>query len=388
MRLSFLLAILLLAACAAAADPAAPASLASPLPAMDSWHMAAGTAEGWSAGDHVRVTRAGQAVADGVLLSVTPHGSDLVLTRIAVHPRTGDQVAFTRHRTPLPKDPPAASVPRPQSISPQVPLRRGITDWKRIGVIDGLIGDDWMERYTKYAHVYAREGDVKYLGEVVEMLDRSYEVNLDFMGISPRLPMTFYFFPLANPAHTQPKFASRLSGRTRFAGIALRGLDVVLMNLGNWRTSAHYEPWDLEETGRHEMNHLFAFMVEGEDRAHNWHWFAEALAHFIEDSAKPANARLSLAEIRTYMEGYHSKDASFQALIGDRDNDDLEQYRDYPKLLMSTIYFLQDRYGQDVIRRIMLACGRGRDLEDAFQEVTGKSSKALEAEWKSYYGIH
>jgi hypothetical protein len=55
---------------------------------------------------------------------------------------------------------------------------------------------------------------------------------------------------------------------------------------------------------------------------------------------------------------------------------------------MSTIYFLQDRYGQDVIRRIMLACGRGRDLEDAFQEVTGKSSKALEAEWKSYYGIH
>lgn len=367
--------------------PQGPAPLSAPLPQLDTWRMPAGSAEGWTVGDHVRVTRAGKPVGEGVVLTAAPHACDVVFTRMSQKPQRGDMVEFVRHRTALPKDPPRSSVHMPGTSSvPAAGSGQSPTDWKPLGKVEGLLGDDWMERNTRYAHVYARKGDITYLREVVEMLDASYEVNLQFMGVAPRVPMTFYFFPLENPAHTQPRFQQRLRNRTRIAGVALSGLDVVCMNLGNWRTSSHHEPWEVEKTCRHEMNHIFAFGVRGTDRMRSWEWLAEALAHTIEDTVNPVSSRLTPEIIKTYMQGYRSRDTSWSSLIGDRNDDELEQYREYSKLLMSVIYFLQEKYGRDVISRIMVA-SRGRDIEDAFVQVTGKGSRDLEAEWKACYGI-
>lgn len=344
-------------------------------------------------GDHVRVMRDGGAVADGVLVKVSDRGATIVVTKQTRKPLAGDGVEFARRRSPLPKDPtPPAYGPRPSQPSASGGSFDGTagtpTEWKSVGTVQGLLGNDWMEKRTRYAQVYARKGDLGYLGEVVDMLDASYEVNRDFMGVTPlTMPMKFYFFPLAEPAHVQPMFQTRLANRTRAAGVALSGLDVVVVNLGNWRSGAHHEPWEVEKICRHEMNHLFMFRVRGLDRAGTWHWFGEAMAHTIEDTVMPAASQLTLSALKTYMRGLSANEAGWRALIGDRDNDQLEQYRDYRQLLMSVVFYLRDKYGADAVRRLMVSAGQGRDIDDAFVEVTGKGVRDLEPDWRAYYGI-
>lgn len=342
-------------------------------------------------GDHVTVSRGDVAVAEGVLFRVDAHSSALVLTRQSQTARAGDTVTFRRHRTPPPKLETPASVPRPATGGPSSASDEtsgaAPTAWRDIGTVSGLNGADWMEKRTRCAVVLARKGDLQYLGEVVDMLDPSFDINRDFMGVTPKGPMRFIFFSLDAPAHAQPGYATRLAARTRAAGVALSPENVVVVNLGNWRTGTHSEPWEVEKVCRHEMNHLFMFRVRGADRGNTWHWFAEALAHFIEDTVNPPSVRLTAAQIKAYMQGYPARDAGWQGLIGDRDNDALEQYRDYRKMLMSVIFFLQDRYGADVVRRLMLSVGQGRDIEDAFLTVTGKGAADLEAEWRVYYAI-
>lgn len=373
--------------------PAAPARLTRALDGIDTWGMSAGSRDGWAVGDHVRVTRDGQAVADGVLIKVYDRAATLLMMKQTRKAQAGDGVAFARRRSPLPKDPASPAYgPRPSQ-----PLTSGATgdrtggaptEWTWVGAIQGLLGSDWMEKRTRYAQVYARKGDLGYLGEVVDMLDPSYEVNRDFMGVTPlTTPMKFYFFPLAEPAHVQPMFQTRLASFTRAAGVALSGLDVVVVNLGNWRTGEHNAPWKVEKICRHEMNHLFMFRVRGLDRAGTWHWFGEALAHTIEDTVMPASAQLTLSELKTYMGGLSANEAGWRALIGDRDNDQLENYRDYRRLLMSVVFYLRDKFGVDVVRRLVVSAGQGRDIEDAFIEVTGKGTRDLEVDWRAYYGI-
>lgn len=363
-----------------------PATLTGAASVLDTWTMNAGRAEGWTAGDRVRVSRAGKAVAEGVLMKVAAHGSEVVMSKTMMAPRRGDTVEFARHR-PAPPPEQQANAARGSGAAAyaqsggQVP-----TDWQARGRVEGLLGDDWMERNTRCAHVFARKGDIQYVDAVVGGLDASVDVNRDFMGVMPRIPMGFYFFPLEGPAHAQPGFQTRLRNRTRFAGIALTGDHVVCINLGNWRTAHHYAPWEVEETCRHEMNHLFAATVRGTDRFGTWEWLYEALAHTIEDTVRPPSSQMTLDAIKAFMRGYRSPDASWKTLIGDRNDDSLENFRTYDKLLVSIIFFLKDRYGNDVVCRLMLAA-RGRDVEDAFVQVCGKGTQALQNEWKEYYGI-
>ena len=376
-----------------APPPAGAASLTRPTSAVDTWTMSAGTAAGWAVGDHVRLARGGSAVADGVVIEVSAHSATLVLTKQARRPQVGDGVEFVRRRSPLPKDVPVSSVGPHPAMGGGVTVTAGgtagtPTEWKELGTVPGLLGKDWQEKHTRYAQVYARKDDLRYLGEVVDMLDVSFEVNRDFMGVTPRtVPMRFYFFSLAEPAHMQPMFKDRLASRTRVMGVALYPSEDVVVNLGNWRTGAHFEPWEVEKVCRHEMNHLFMFRVRGSDRTGTWHWLGEALAHTIEDTVMPASSQLTLSELKTYMRGMSARDAGWQALIGDRDNDQLEQYRDYRQVLMSVVFYLRDKYGADAVRRLVVAAGQGRDIDDAFVEVTGKNVRDLEVDWRAYYGI-
>lgn len=197
--------------------------------------------------------------------------------------------------------------------------------------------------------------------------------------------MRFYFFSLDEPAYVQPGFKARLAARTRAAGVAMSGTNQVVVNLGSRRAGVHYEPWKVAEICRHEMNHLFMYAVLGADREDNWHWFGEAMAHSIEDTVNTDSARLTLGSMRSYLQGYALADTSWRTLIGDRDNNDLEQYRDYRRLLVSIVFFLQEKCGDDVVARLMRAVEQGSDIEDAFVSVCGKGSRVLEKEWKTFY---
>jgi hypothetical protein len=376
----------------AATPPPAPTTLVGPTAEIDTYRIASGKSAGYDTGDHVRIIRGGKIVAEGILMKVGPRSAEVtVVGRSSGAPRAGDIIEFVKRRDPPPKDVPVMSTwhgPSPLANN-NANNNSGTflpSDWKELGSVKGLIGDDWMTRNTRTCTVYVRKTDKPYVDEVVNGLDESYDVNRAYMGLEPPLPMTFIFCPLANPAHTQPRFAVRLAQRTRIAGIAMPDINTVCVNLGNWRAGSHYEPWEVAKTCRHEMNHLFAYTVKGADREGTWHFFFEALAHTIEDTARPASARLDLPLMKEYMAGYKDKDASWASLIQDRDNDELEQYRDYDRLLISIIFYLRDKYGSDAVAHIMQAA-RGHDIEDALTAVTGKGVKALEVEWKQYYGI-
>jgi hypothetical protein len=259
--------------------------------------------------------------------------------------------------------------------------------WNKLGTVSGLLGDDWFSRRTTHCLCFARQKDVSYVQPIVDGLEDSWQVNAAFLGLRPTQTLEFYFCPMDQAAHLQPKFKERLRGNDRFAGVALSGTNIMCVNLGSARFSQPYPPWKLAEVCRHEMDHMFAFEVRGPDRLNSWGWLYEALAHTIENTAKPASARLDLPAMKAYMAGYKAVDANWKNLIDERNNNELEQYRDYDKLLVSIIFFLQDKYGKDAIAHLIANC-RGRDLEEAFKLTYGTGVQGLEETWKSYYGIH
>ncbi|MBM3463456.1 MAG: hypothetical protein FJX76_15255 [Armatimonadetes bacterium] len=379
-----MLFILVLGRVAMADTTPGPAALGKPTGTIDTWTFSAGKADGYEVGDRVRFLRGEKVLGEGMVVTVGPATSTALLVgKSSGTPKAGDRVEFLRHRKPLPAYNPTTS---PGASAAGAPGGFSSTDWSDVGKIEGMLGDDWMTRNTRTCTVYARKADLKYVKEVVDGLDASAEYNASLMGLSAPTPMTFYFCSLENPAHTHPKFANRLRARTRFAGIALSGLNTTLVNLGDWRSQRHYQPWSVEETCRHEMNHLFAFQVLGTDREKIWGWLYEALAHYAEESIKPAASRLDLAAVKSYMKGYSAKDASFVVLVNERNSDEQEQYRDYDKLLTSIVFFIREKYGSDAVSRLMRGA-RGKDAADAMQDAFGKSSAGVEADWKAFYGI-
>lgn len=269
-------------------------------------------------------------------------------------------------------------------IGPKLP-----SGWKKVGKVSGLNGEDWYEKRSANTVSIAREGELAYVDEVVKGLEASFQVNRAYMGFAPpKLPLVFFFFPMAEPAHTQPMFAARLRNSSRAMGVALGGTEVCVINTGDQRQGQPYAPWEVQETARHEMNHLFAFQLKGTDRLNSWGWLYEALAECIENTVKPPSTRMNVASLRQFLKGYRAVDANWTALINERNSsaNDTEAYRDYEKLLTSIILFLQEKYGKDTIARLM-ANVRGKDLEEAFVATYGKGSAGLEEEWKAFYGI-
>lgn len=260
--------------------------------------------------------------------------------------------------------------------------------WEQKGKVEGLLGEDWWQKKTTHTVCYGRLGDLTYVDEVVEGLETSYSVNQGFLGMTPpNLPLEFYFCSMNEPANLQPKFIPWLRGMTRFAGVALGGTKMCCVNLGDARHSKPYAPWEMAETARHEMNHLFAFQLKGQDRNHSWGWLYEALAETVEDTVKPRGAQMTLAGMKTFMKGYRAVDANWGAMVKERNAQDQEQYRDYEKLLMSIIMFLQEKYGRNSIANLMRNC-RSNDLEEAFSKTYGVGTKGLEDAWKAFYDIH
>ena len=269
-------------------------------------------------------------------------------------------------------------------LGPRLP-----SGWKQVGKIDGLTGEDWCEKRSPNTVAYARQGELAYVDDVVKGLETSFQVNKTYMGFAPpKLPLVFFFFPMAEPAHTQPLFAARLRNSSRAMGVALGGTEVCVVNSGDQRRGQPYPPWEMAETARHEMNHLFAFQLRGTDRLKSWGWLYEALAECIENTVKPPATRMNVPSLRQFLRGYRAVDANWTALINERNSsaNDTEAYRDYEKLLVSIIFYLQEKYGKDAVARLMVNV-RGRDLEDAFVATYGQGSAGLEEEWKAFYGI-
>lgn len=258
--------------------------------------------------------------------------------------------------------------------------------WTKVGKVDGLLGDDWYTKRTSNTLSYGRMKDLVYIDEVVSGLEQSYQVNRGFLGLTPPQSLEFYFCPMEEPAHMQPKFQARLRGASRFAGVALSGTNICLINLGNARFARPYAPWEISETARHEMNHLFAFQLKGRDRLNSWGWLYEALAETVENTVKPASTQLNASSMKSYMRGYKAVDASWANLVNERNADDQEQYRDYEKLLVSIVFYMQEKFGRDAVAKLMANC-RGRDLEDALAATFGTGAKGLEEGWKQFYGI-
>lgn len=285
----------------------------------------------------------------------------------------------------------ASSAPRTASTPARTQAPAGSattrtpTDWRSVGAVEGLLGEDWCVRDTKTCRAWARKGDLAYLEEVLGSLDSAYEINARFMGLRAPVPLEFYFFPLSGPAHEQPKFARFTRSNTRFAGLAIAA-DVSLMNLGNWRTSRHFDPWEVSRVACHEMNHMFLRASGVEDRTGDWAWFAEALAGAIEDRVLPASRQSTVETAKLALRGYESVDADWRAMVSERNDDSLEQYRTYGTLLESIVFFMEGRFGKDAIARVVGAA-RTVPLDQAFQETFGKDVAALHADWKAFYGI-
>ena len=260
---------------------------------------------------------------------------------------------------------------------------RAARGWKKLGSVKGLLGDDWYSKTLRTAQVYATGEDLPYLVDVVKGLDASYEANARFMGFRARGKLKFYFFPMTKPAHRHPKWRSRIGGMSKFAGLAMSGTDTCLVNMGNQQQASPYAPVEIEATVRHEMNHLFAYqrIQRGE-----WSWFLEAIAENIEQTVLPKRAQMGAQDYRRYLKGYTSKDASWAALTAERNNNNVESYRDFGKILSSIVAFMTDKYGSQAVAKIMKVAP-GRTPEQAIKKALGKSIPELEKEWKKYYGI-
>lgn len=257
------------------------------------------------------------------------------------------------------------------------------TGWVHVGEVEGLLGNDWQVRDTKYCKAYARKGDLRYLEEVVGNLDRSYLINSRFMGFGAKLPLTFYFFSLSDPGHTQPKFRAAVGGMTKFAGMAI-GPNTCLVNLGNWRSSSHFDPWYVSQVANHELNHMFLFQA-GFRATGDWEWFAEALAESIESQILPPSRHQDVNTMKSFLRGYRSNE-SWMQLVRERDDNNVESYRSFGDLLASIVFFMQAKYGSDAIPRVLKA-GKGRTLEQAFMAVFGCDIADLQDEWRAFYGI-
>lgn len=269
-------------------------------------------------------------------------------------------------------------------ISPAAANRhRAPKGWEKVGQIEGLKGNDWYTKKTRTCVAFVDGGDLDYIAPIVDTLDNSYEINARFVGFRAHGPLEFYFFPMHEPAHTQPLFAGRLRSHTKFAGLALGGTKTCLINLGSQQHARPYTPWEIEATACHEMNHLFAFQRIS---SRGWSWFLEAIAENIEQSVLPASSRMGVAEYRTYLNGYHSKDQSWAALTAERNDDSVDGYRDFGKLLSSVISFLTAKYGKDAVSKVLQAAP-GRSVDEALKHVFNKDSVQLEKEWKAFYGI-
>lgn len=266
---------------------------------------------------------------------------------------------------------------------PTLARDRAPKGWTRVDTIDGLLGEGWYEKKTRTCMAYAQEQDLKYVEPIVSGLDNSYEVNARFMGFRASGPLHFYFFPMTQPANRQPKFASRVGNQSKFAGLALSHSDICLINMGNQQHATPYATWEVESTARHEMNHLFAYQKV---QRNGWSWFLEAIAENIEQTVLPAGSRMGVNEYRQYLNGYQSTDTSWASLTAERNNNDVDSYRDFGKLLSSIISFLQEKYGSDVVAKTITAAP-GRTVDEALKKVTGRDAKQLEGEWKAFYGI-
>ncbi|HIB64421.1 MAG TPA: hypothetical protein EYO33_04735 [Phycisphaerales bacterium] len=261
--------------------------------------------------------------------------------------------------------------------------RRPPEGWTKVGKVDGLLGDDWYTKKTRYCLAYVSGDDLDYVIPVVDGLDSSYDVNARFVGFRAAGPLEFYFFPMTDPAHTHPKFRSRIGNASKFAGLALSGTKMCLVNLGSQQHARPYPTWEVEGTSRHEMNHLFAFQrIYGGE----WSWFLEAIAENIEQTVLPAGSRMGVNEYRQYLKGYRSKDASWAALTAERNNNDVDSYRDFGDLLSSIVSFMTAKYGNDAVAKVLKAAP-GKSVDEALKEVFNKDAKQLEAEWKTFYGI-
>lgn len=254
--------------------------------------------------------------------------------------------------------------------------------WTKLGAVEGLLGDDWYSKKTRTAIAWAREGDLTYIDPVVATLDTSYEANARFMGFRATGPLKFYYFSMAEPAHLQPKWASRVGRMSRFAGLALSGTDTCLVNLGSQQHATPTPPWQLEATSCHEMNHLFAYQRVSRG---DWSWFLEAIAENIEQVALPPQSRMDVNDYRNYLKGYQSKDASWAALTAERNNNDVDSYRDFGPLLSSVVSFLQTKYPNAVAKILKVA--PGKSVDEALLAALGKNAQQLEVEWKQFYGI-
>lgn len=255
--------------------------------------------------------------------------------------------------------------------------------WTKVGSVEGLLGDDWYTCKTRYTLSYASGVDLEYVQPVVKGLDASYEANAAFMGFRASGPLEFYFFPMAEPAHTHPRWKSRLGNASKFAGLALSGTNVCLVNLGSQKNATPYTTWEVEATSRHEMNHLFAFQ---RIQTNGWSWFLEAIAENIEQTVLPPQSQMGVKEYRAFLSGYTSKDASWASLTAERNNDNVDSYRQFGEILSSIVSFLRETYGSDAVAKIMKAAP-GKSPDEAMQAVFGKDTRALEAEWKKFYGI-
>jgi hypothetical protein len=95
---------------------------------------------------------------------------------------------------------------------------------------------------------------------------------------------------------------------------------------------------------------------------------------------------MGVEDYRSYLKGYTSKDASWAALTAERNNNDVDSYRDFGPLLSSVISFIQAKYGQDAVAKILRAAP-GKTVDDALKAALGKNAVQLEGEWKQFYGI-
>lgn len=267
------------------------------------------------------------------------------------------------------------------SVSPAL-AKRAPKGWTPLGSVEGLLGDDWYTKKTKHCVVFAAGEDLDYVEPIVVGLDASYQVNASFMGFRARGPLEFYFFPMADPAHTHPKFSRRLRGATKFAGLALSGTKLCLINMGSQKNATPYTTWEIEATARHEMNHIFAFQ-----KIHNrgWSWFLEAIAENIEQTVLPPNSRMDVKAYKNFLRGYDSKE-TWASLTAERNNDNVDSYRQFGDILSSIVSFLRAKYGQDSIAKILRAAP-GKTVDEALKAALFKDTKQLEAEWRKFYGI-
>lgn len=212
-------------------------------------------------------------------------------------------------------------------------------------------------------------GEDATLGQVaMDVVDDS-RTRLQEVVPADLTPLRIYVYP----SLADLRSALRLTGRDWVGAEAMPELDVILVTAVNPRTAA----FDLGQSIPHEASHLMLYRAVGGNYDRIPRWFDEGLASFFETA--PATGQDIILE-----EALEAQEViPFSELCREFPGGEAEARLAYAQSA-SLVRYLQEKYGNDTLRKMIRAYADGAGCDSGVRRVLGISTAELDSAWQSH----